>query len=147
MAEFNKILFNNNCITEILGTVLLLGISIVVFAIVYLSVLTWPQAPSTPSCDIFFSLDDTNISLTHFGGKELPLDTEVTIRIGDAMPIIKKVSDNLDEESKNDDYWDFGEQFIFDAGESVLTNSVEVTVVDLESNVIICIGKRILPTI
>jgi len=65
---------NDNAVNEILGTILLLGISVSIFSIVYMSVLTFPYAPSTPSSNIYFSLDETKIVLTHFGGKELDLD-------------------------------------------------------------------------
>jgi len=135
---------NNNAVNEILGTILLLGISVSIFSIVYISVLTFPYTPSTPSSNIYFSLDDTRIVLTHFGGKELDLDSEVRIIIGDEPPITVNVSDGgfLDDEDGNN-YWGFGEQFVYnDTTEAVLENSVVVTVIDIDSNSVVIIGKK-----
>ena len=78
---------NDNAINEIVGTMLLLGISVSIFSIVYISVLTIPYPSSTPSSNIYFSLDETKIVLTHFGGKELDLESDVRIMIGDEPPI------------------------------------------------------------
>ena len=86
---------NDNAINEIVGTMLLLGISVSIFSIVYISVLTIPYPSSTPSSNIYFSLDETKIVLTHFGGKELDLESDVRIIIGDEPPINVIVSDFL----------------------------------------------------
>jgi len=43
---------NDNAINEIVGTMLILGISVSIFSIVYITVLTFPYSPSTPSSNI-----------------------------------------------------------------------------------------------
>ena len=135
---------NDNAITEIVGTMLILGISVSIFSIVYISVLTIPYPPSTPSSDICFSLNETKIVLTHFGGKELDLESDVRIMIGDEPPITLKVSDFLIDED-GDTYWGFGEQFVYnDTTGLVLENSVEVTVIDQYSNSVVAIGRKII---
>ena len=135
---------NDNAINEIVGTMLILGISVSIFSIVYISVLTFPYSPSIPSSNIYFSLDETKIVLTHFGGKELDLESDIYITIGDESPITLKINDLLDDED-GDGYWGFGEQLIYyDSNEAVLEKSVEVTVVDLDSNSVVFIGKKII---
>jgi FlaG/FlaF family flagellin (archaellin) len=140
---------NNNAVSEVIGTVLLLGISVTLFSIVYISVLTLPNSPPTPSSNIYFSYnynetnDVTNIILTHFGGTELSLDTDIKIIIGDDSPIIEKVRKNLSEESINDSYWGFGEQYIYNASGNLLDKSIEVSVIDTDSNSIVSIGRKI----
>jgi len=141
-----KKLSNNNAVNEILGTILLLGISVSIFSIVYISVLTFPYTPSTPSSNIYFSLDETKVVLTHYGGKELDLESEVRIIIGDEPPITVNVSDFLDDEDV-DNYWGFGEQFVYnDTTGAVLENSVVVTVIDIDSNSVVIIGKKLRTT-
>jgi len=135
---------NDNAINEIVGTMLLLGISVSIFSIVYISVLTIPYPSSTPSSNIYFSLDETKIVLTHFGGKELDLESDVRIMIGDELPITVNVSDFLEDED-GDNYWGLGEQFIYiDNTGAVLENSVEVTVIDRDSNSVVLIGKKMI---
>jgi len=144
---------NNNAVNEILGTILLLGISVSLFSIVYMSVLTFPYTPSTPSSNIYFSLDETKIVLTHYGGKELDLDSKVRIIIGDEWSITVNISDFLDDEDLLDNYWGFGEQFdcnVTNASEVanpielevLLENSVQVTVIDQNSNSAVFIGRK-----
>ena len=135
---------NDNAINEIVGTMLILGISVSIFSIVYISVLTIPYPSSTPSSDICFSLDETEIVLTHFGGEELDLYSQVIIIIGDESPITVNVSDFLIDED-GDTYWGFGEQFVYnDTTGLVLENSVEVTVIDQYSNSVVAIGRKII---
>jgi hypothetical protein len=135
---------NNNAVSEVIGTVLLLGISVTLFSIVYISVLTLPNSPPTPYSNIYFSYNETNIILTHFGGTELSLDTDIKIIIGDDPPIFEKVKDYLSNESIDDNYWGFGEQFIYTSSEDLLGKSVEVSVIDNNSNSIVNIGRKIL---
>jgi len=72
---------NKFAVNEIFGTILLLGISVSLFSIVYISVLTMPHSTPTNSTDIYFSYNGTKIILTHSGGKELNVNTQIKIKI------------------------------------------------------------------
>jgi len=130
----------NKAITEIVGTMLLLGISVSLFTIVYISVLSVPSTPPTPSANIVCTADGAIIVLKHCGGKALDLETKVLLIIGNEPPQEIIVKDYLDDESKADDLWGIGEQMVYTNG-SILGNQIEINVIDAESNSIIMMGK------
>ena len=76
----------NNAISEIIGTMLMLGISVSLFSVVYISVLTVPYSPPTPSANIIYQIEGGNIILSHYGGKALNLDTEIVMKVDD-LPV------------------------------------------------------------
>ena len=125
-------------VTEIIGTLLLLGISVSLFSIVYLSVLTTHSNPTSPSVNMVCTFDDDNITLWHLGGKDLSLDTKVLLNFNDGSNdeiIINKT--NLKKIDENDDgKWSTGEKFVY-SNNIIVGNQVEVTVVDAISNSIV----------
>lgn len=130
----------NHAVSEVVGTILLLGISVTLFSVIYTMVLSTPYTPPTPTSNIVYSLDNSNLTLTNVGGKPLELDTEVKILINDSLYQSYKVGDYLDPNKKN---WGIGEQLIFDLSGyiSEIDYSVEVQVIDVNSNSIIMMGK------
>ena len=125
-------------VTEIIGTLLLLGISVSLFSIVYLSVLTTHSNPTSPSVNMVCTFDDDNITLWHLGGKDLSLDTKVLLNFNDGSNdeiIINKT--NLKKIDENDDgKWSTGEKLVY-SNNIIVGNQVEVTVVDAISNSIV----------
>ena len=65
----------DKAISEVLGVILLLVITVTLFSGLSYVVLTYPFHPSPPSVDIVGMLDDKNITLSHRGGEILGLDT------------------------------------------------------------------------
>jgi FlaG/FlaF family flagellin (archaellin) len=131
----------NKAVSETVGTMLLLGISIALFSVVYISVLTIYPSDTSPSVNIIFSVDEnnTNITIEHCGGKELDLDTEISITIDEANEKFS-VGDYLSNESKNNGAWNAGERVKYPV-EDITDKNVLVSVIDKVSNsVIMTIG-------
>ena len=140
----NKIKNNkfSPAVSSIIGTVIILGLSVMFFSIIYYSVITVPYSPPSPSSNIYYSYEGTKVIVTHFGGPALDLQTEIQIHIGDDSPIITKVKDYLNEEAIDDNYWGFGEQFVYDTSVDILNNTVNVIVIDHYTDSVVSIGKK-----
>ena len=134
----------NKAVSEIVGTVMLLGIAIAMFAIVQLfafSLLTENQ--NTPSVRLLASIDDRYVTIFHNGGESLPLDTKILFTINDvfANTISINASDNLTQgDSGSINLWDIGEKVVYNLKTSTsysIGDSVSVMVVDVPSNSVI----------
>ena len=141
---------NNSGVSEIIGTILLLGISVTLFSVIYIFVLSVPTAPTTPSSNIACSLNETSLILTHGGGSPLSVDSKIKIMIDGELYITKTIKEcNLSEETKNNSYWGFGEQpIVINFSEYIPENSleytVEVMVIDVGSNSIVMDGTKLI---
>jgi len=131
---------NKKAVTEVLGTLLLLGISVSLFSIVYLSVLTTPSNPHSPSVNIGCTFDENNIILSHLGGKDLSLDTKVLFTFNDGSTDEIIINDYMTSEYKVDEKWGLGEKVVYSSS-SLIGNQVEVAVVDVKSNSIVMIAS------
>src|SRR4030042_4151089 len=136
-----KIKNNKNfAVSEVIGTVLLLGISVTLFSIVYVLLLSNPLSPPTPTSNIVYSFDNKNLTLTNIGGKPLATNTQVKILINNEFYKSYKVGDYLEANESN---WEIGKQLTFDLSENItdVDYLVEVQVIDVNSNSIIIMGK------
>ena len=79
------VLSNDSGISEVIGTILLLGISVTLFSVVYITVLSFPGAPTIPSSNIALSVNETSLILTHVGGEPLGLDSKIKIMVDDTI--------------------------------------------------------------
>ena len=89
-----KFKLQNSAVSEVLDTILLLGIAVGMFTILSFVVLTFPFDPSSPATDIIGYLDGDDVVLAHNGGEALSLDTEIIIRI-DSELFNSYAGDNL----------------------------------------------------
>ena len=142
----SKVVSNDSGVSEVIGTILLLGISVALFSVIYISVLSVPIAPTVPSSNIAFSLNETSVILTHVGGEPIGLDAKVKIIIDDTSHNYN-VTEGLNETEKLDNYWGFGEQFELNFTEIGITDdmleyTLEVTVIDIDSNSIVMRGTK-----
>ena len=108
---------SNRAVSEIVGVVLLLGITVVLFAFLNFSVFHLSFGDSVPSVNLIGSLDKTqaydNITIEHNGGESLDGKTQIIITIGsNTTPIKRNVSDLLND-LNGDDKWNFGETVEF----------------------------------
>jgi len=69
----------NKAISEVFGTLLILGISVTFFSIIYASILSIQVNPATPSIDLVGSVEDNYLIINNLGGKPLDLDTKVIV--------------------------------------------------------------------
>jgi hypothetical protein len=136
----NKI--NKHAVSEILGTVLLLVMSIAIFTSVYFFVIdqsTNSKDRALPSSSIAgLTSEDKYIILEHRGGEDVSLESQVVLLIG-GKSYNFTVADLLDFESKKDGAWNIGEKLVFSAVD-ITDLQVEVTITDYESNSVIMGG-------
>ncbi len=134
---------HNSAVSEVVGTILLLGIAVALFSVVYIALLGTPHLPPTPVSNIAYSINDEIITLTHVGGKPLDLNAEVKIFINDELFESYKLGDYVDVDETN---WGLGEKLIFDLSGNISESdySIGVQVIDVNSNSIVMMGKTII---
>ena len=125
----------NSAVTEMVGTLLLLTISVAIFSVLYLTVMTVSPHPTQPYVNLICTLENDNITLEHRGGMTLDLDTVIIVTINDIDQRVK-VNNYIDNEFKEDGVWNVGERVIYPTGD-VTDLKVSVTVVDIHSNSVI----------
>ena len=73
MKKYSKHIINlknsNNAVSELLGTILLLGIAVAIFSVLYLIVLSQSFDTSEPNPTIVATIEDNYIIFEHRGGK------------------------------------------------------------------------------
>jgi hypothetical protein len=125
----------NLAVSEIIGTLLLLLISVSLFSVVYINILIGSPSPIKPSVNLICTLEKNNITLKHCGGKTLDLDTEIITNInGTTTKFI--VNDYMNNGSRKNGVWNIGEQVVYPAG-NVTNKKVSASVVDKHSNSVI----------
>jgi hypothetical protein len=122
-------------VSEIVGTMLLLGIAVSLFSVVYYSVITVSPPPLAPSANIVFGLDGDTITFKHCGGEPLGPDTVVQIDIDDV-----RINTTIGEENNNAE-WGLGENFTIQYTGGPLSNKdISINIVDPQSNSIVVMG-------
>jgi uncharacterized repeat protein (TIGR01451 family) len=136
-----KLNYRNHAVSEVLGTILLLVISVTLFSAVYASILSVPNPPSTPSATIVGTIDNKELILEHRGGEKINLNAKIIITSKGATPKSLIIDDYLDVDYK-DNGWNIGERikYTLDDAEYERFEPVEVIVVDKDSNSIIMTG-------
>lgn len=138
----------NPGVSDVLGTILLLGMAVALFSVLSAVVLSYPFHPSTPEVNIIGFIDGNNIILEHLGGENLGLDTRIIVTINNTDSYQFNVNDDsiLDDNLKNDGYWNIGENVVINATDNpvfnrdIKTSKVDVTVVDVMSNSVVLMG-------
>lgn len=129
---------SDNGVSEIIGTILLLGMTVTLFSLVYASVLTISPTPPTPSANIVFRVEEDNITIDHCGGVALSLDTKILMTIG-STSMNATAKDGLDDKYKDDGLWGMGEKLVFPV-EDLSGKKITIHVVDVDSNSIVMTG-------
>jgi len=129
---------DDEAVSEIVGTILLLGITVSLFSVICGIVLSYPFSPSSPSTNLVGMVEGEYLLIEHRGGKALDLGTKVSLTIGDNMSEIKAVGDYLSNESKEDNLWGIGEWFVYQDS-NITGKKVGIAVVDVESDSVILI--------
>ena len=132
-------------VSDIVATILLLGITVALFSVVSLVVLSYPFPESTPIVNIVGYVDGNNITLEHNGGEDLGLDTKISVIINGTDSYLFTVNDIFLDNNLKENGWNVGENVVIDSTEApinsdIKTSRVEVTVVDVVSNSIVLTG-------
>jgi uncharacterized repeat protein (TIGR01451 family) len=149
MKRITKNIRTNLAVTEIVGTIIMLGIATSTMSVMYYQVVSAPTPDPVPIVEISGKIDDNNIIVTHQCGVPLDLDTELNLNIGGIQKSFK-VRDFLDSKSKEDGVWGFSEKVVypleydFDYSEYP---TIDFNIFDKGSNSILMTGiKRVNPT-
>lgn len=135
MSELNmKGKRKDNGISEILGTVLLLAISVALFSVLYLMLQNVLVAEHAPVADFIGYIDEDTVYIEHHGGNSLPNSIAITVTVGSTRHIID-FDNNFDE--NNNGFWDIGERVYFTSSQIDDSFGVSVSVVDVTSNTLL----------
>ena len=139
-----KIRKSNDAVSEVLGTVLLLGMTVSMFSLLSFTVLSYPFNPSPPSVNLVGYTGGTNnvtgetdVTVEHYGGASLDIITTKVMVIIQGTFTNVDITDSLND-SNNNNLWDIGEKLVHQV--NITGKQVEVTVVDIKSNSIIMSG-------
>jgi len=126
----------DKAISETVGTLILLGISVSLFSVLYVSVMVINPTSASPSVNLICSLDGNNITIEHRGGKTLDLDTRLIVTKNE-QNWNEPVSGYLSDEAKNNTVWNVGEHVVYPVPGGITNEKLSLSVVDGESNSVI----------
>ncbi|MFE3845746.1 type IV pilin N-terminal domain-containing protein [Thermoplasmatota archaeon] len=114
---------NNNAVTDLVGTMLMLFIAIALFSIIYFFVFSVEAPVRAPSTNILGYLEGDNIYFEHWGGETLGTEASIIFTIaGDRKDSVYlqddfEIWDSKGENIANPDKWSFGEILFFNASD------------------------------
>lgn len=141
IRESIKIFKNSNeMVSEIVGTVLILGITVGIISMLYTIVLAYPSPSDSTFVDLVGTIEGDNIIIEHRGGDALGFGTKVIIKIDDETDEFSIAeNDYLDPMAKMDNRWNVGERLECPFIYSLDYSEAEITVID-ECNTIVLKG-------
>jgi hypothetical protein len=133
---------DTKAVTEILGTMLMLGIATTLFTVVYVSVVVISPLPPSPVSHILFGVEGNNLTLTHFGGEAIDNEAFIIFDIGKTQVRAEVGNEGFftDWDTDNDSKFSFGEKLSYDAGD-LSGKTVFISVVDKHSNSLVISGE------
>ena len=135
-------------VSDVVAVIMLLGMTVALFSVVSIVVLSYPFSPNPPTANLVgFIGENNNIILEHRGGEDIGLDAKIIVTIGDSERYQMNISDGyiLSNNSKNNNLWNIGENIIIDPSIDlpnidISTTKVDITVVDANSDSVILMG-------
>jgi hypothetical protein len=133
----NKISKACEAVNTLIGTILLLGIAIALFSVLYVSLSGMFVSNDSPSVNLFAHVDGQNIIIEHLGGESLLSDTSLIITLGNEN---KEITFNSSFDKNGNNLWDLGERVSF-YNSSIDDNiQIELSVIDTDSNTALFLG-------
>ncbi len=133
----------NKAASEVIGTLLLIGIGVSLFVLLTMVTFSLPSvffSNSTPSANIVGRVEGNSVVFEHHGGQSMPLDTEITVMFAET-PVIMTVGDVLDSASKADGEWNIGEKIVIPNNNPNLPIMyISVIITDKASNTVVMRG-------
>ena len=129
---------SNDMVAEIVGTVVLLGITVAFFSTLYVIALSYPFDTSEPNPTIVATVEGKNIIFEHRGGNELSLETKIVIDIGNET--FSMTAGELLIDSNGNDKWNIGEKLAYQFNYSLNLLEADVISIDVGSNKVILLG-------
>ena len=131
---------NNHCsaVSEILGTVLMLTMSIALFSIVSSIILGFPYFGAPPQLQISGTIDGADIIFHHYGGPSLSKNTVIKIVIND-VSYTQTINEIL-YDNNNNGKWDIGEHVVYHASTDLTGYTIFASVIDVSTSSVIMYG-------
>ena len=140
--NIRKINDSNEMVSEILGTVLLIGIVVAIFSTMYVSVVSYPNPEPSSYARLVATIEGNNIIIEHRGGDALSLNTKFQIAIGNITTTLTVGEKNyLDDDAKKDNEWNVGERLVFPFDYNLSNCEAQIRAVDTNSNSLIMMGS------
>lgn len=128
----------NKAVSEVVGTAMLLGMAVALFALVQIIAMSVPFNPHPPSVRLVGYTDGDWVYITHHGGESLESDTRLLFTIdGDANESNVGTLLPLSNSSNGDTVWNIGETLGYNHTSDLSGLSVNIAIVDIKSNEII----------
>ena len=128
---------NQKAVSEIVGTMLLLGSAVVLFSVVYFSILSAPTPTQSPAFDVIANIegraDDATIVVLHRGGDPVDANARFFVEIAGERESEKILKNYIVENDENEDLWNFGEQIKYYVG-NVSGVKLDMGIIDIHSN-------------
>lgn len=128
---------SNKAVSEVVGTVLLLGMAVAIFSTIYISVLSTSLDAPEPNPIIVAKIEGKNIIFEHRGGKELSLETKILIDIENANDL---TVGELLIDTNGDGQWNIGERLAYEFNYNISQLEADVISIDVGGNKIILQG-------
>jgi FlaG/FlaF family flagellin (archaellin) len=127
----------NAAVSEIIGTVLLLGITVALFTVLCVVVLAYPHSSSPPSVNLVGMIDNDYLIIEHRGGESLSMDTIIIIS-NDSSEYRYILKDVNMVYYTNNSQWDVGEWISIDISD---ISKADVAVIDKTTDSVIMTGR------
>jgi hypothetical protein len=132
-------------VTAILGTVMLMGMALSLFAMLNILVFSIPFHPASPSVSLIGWINESDyIHIEHNGGEPLPPETKVYITIGTTRYNRTIEAEQILFDTTKPGELNFGETLLISpltAPSEYQNSNIAIVIVDPESNSIVMSGS------
>ena len=126
-------------VSEIIGTILMLGMAIALFSGVSLIIISYPLNTPSPQVDIVSYIEGSDIIFEHHGGPSLQFTTQLGITVN-GTTFFFNAQEYINEDLNQNNLWDIGEQVIYTPSD-LQGFQVDVLVIDYDSNSVLMMGR------
>lgn len=127
----------HTAVSEVVGTILLIGIGVSIFALLSIATFTLPDiffSEPTPSVSIIGRVEGNAVIFEHQGGQGLSLDTKIIVWFAETS-LVTTVGDLLTPEDKADGEWNIGEKItITNNNPNLPIMQISAMITDMKSN-------------
>ena len=131
--------YSKHAASEVIGVVLLIGITVTLFAVLNFIVTSFSfnLSPSSPSVNLIGTIDKIHnvINIENNGGESLEGNVKIIITIGSYS--YQNTSSELLRDTNANSKWDFSELVQFHSPEPFINKYVRATVIDPTTNTIL----------
>ncbi len=154
MHKIKSLRHNKHGVSEIIGTMLLLGSAVVLFSVVYFSLLSINSPVQPPDIDLASRLerdgDQYTITVEHWGGEPVDVNARFFVEIAGSIRFEKTLKDIIVNNDKDENVWNFGEQLMYSNSTDIRELQVDMGIADVHSNSLVLLntlqeGYRISP--